>query len=191
MNGEEIKQVCDALRIPVQRVCEVGVHGPNECRATAWPAASLTLIEPLAWCAEPLRMAFPSATVHEVAIGGRLAEVDFIDAGQCSHLAEETITPKTMHWGGDSRQCRVKMVPFAAVDPGNIDVLMADTEGAEWYVLATMRSRPRVIVLEMHSPGHVYQNPHHGLILIWMKTQGYALVRVDEADCLWIRDITL
>ena len=188
MSGEEIRLLCQALRFEPKVVCEVGVHGPPECRAAAFADAELLLVEPLAACAEALRNAFPSAAVHQVAIGATSGRAQFADADQCSHLAGQAISPNTEHWHRPARIVDVNVVPFSRVDPGNIDVLFADVEGAEWDILVTLRSRPRIIILEMHSPGGIYQNPNQGLILTWMSAMRYSLQMVDQSDCVWLRD---
>lgn len=189
MSGEEIKALTDWLGLVPRLVCEAGVHGPNDCRAKAWPGVPWLLIEPLPHLAAMLRESFPKARVEECAIGPVSGRVPFASAGGCSHLVSESITPNSQHWGNREQVIEVESKAFAAIDPGNIDVLLADMEGAEWYLLATMRSRPRVIVLEMHSPGNRYQNPHHGLILCWMNAMGYTLAKVGDADCCWVRGI--
>ena len=53
---------------------------------------------------------------------------------------------------------------LAPVPADAIDLLSVDTEGCEWFVLQTLRSRPAVISIETH--GGLYLNPHRDEIEI-------------------------
>jgi len=52
---------------------------------------------------------------------------------------------------------------FSEIDDGTIDTLIVDIEGAEWFVIKHMKSKPLVVSLETHSlnpscPEHEYIN---------------------------------
>jgi hypothetical protein len=50
---------------------------------------------------------------------------------------------------------------FRDIDDGTIDVLQLDMEGAEWYALLTMKSKPKIITIEMEY--NKYKNPQESL----------------------------
>lgn len=75
---------------------------------------------------------------------------------------------------------------FSSIDPGNIDLLCVDIEGAEWYVLKHLTSRPKVISLETH--GKYYTNPHYALIKEWMNTNNYSVWYKDGSDTVFVHN---
>lgn len=72
---------------------------------------------------------------------------------------------------------------FSSIDPGNIDLLCVDIEGAEWFVLKHLISKPKVISLETH--GKYYKNPNSSQINEWMKSNGYAAWYMDGSDTVY------
>jgi hypothetical protein len=71
-------------------------------------------------------------------------------------------------------------VPFSCLDDGEIDVLAADCEGSEWFVLQDMRSRPWFIRLETS-----YEHPYRQEIANWLAREGYEEIIRDGSDTLW------
>lgn len=81
---------------------------------------------------------------------------------------------------------------FNHFDDGNIDVLLADVEGAEYFVLSHMHSRPQIIVLETHSlnpnyPNHTYINPYIEQIENWMEENNYVIDQMGFGDTVFVR----
>jgi FkbM family methyltransferase len=70
-------------------------------------------------------------------------------------------------------------------DKGNIDILMVDTEGSEWFILKHMISRPMFIFIEMSTEG--YTNPHIDEITEWLNKNNYIKYGQLAADWLLIR----
>jgi hypothetical protein len=65
----------------------------------------------------------------------------------------------------------VELIPFSSVDPGNIDVLNIDCEGCEHCVLDQLRSRPRIIGIE------IWPNDPFGIHNItWLESNNYRIV---------------
>lgn len=81
----------------------------------------------------------------------------------------------------------VEGVTIDKFDDGNIDVLLSDTEGCEWYCLKYLKSRPKIIILETH--GNNYTNPFIDEIMTWMSENNYSLTARDGEDSLFIRKI--
>lgn len=74
---------------------------------------------------------------------------------------------------------------FSELDDGGIDLLSIDIEGAEWYVLKHLRSRPQVITLETHAGE--YRNPNIASIEQWMRENGYDVWFIDHTDTVYVR----
>lgn len=77
----------------------------------------------------------------------------------------------------------VPAITFDTIDDGKIDLLSIDIEGAEWFVLKHMKSRPAVISIETH--GKYYINPYFEQIDQWMDTNGYKLWYKDKSDSVY------
>ena len=80
---------------------------------------------------------------------------------------------------------RVPAITIDQIDDGNIDVLLSDTEGCEWFCVKNLKSRPKLIVLELR--GQRYINPHMNEILDWMAGNSYAIAAYDQTDFVFIR----
>lgn len=173
-------------------VCEVGVNAPELCRVAELYALGPTtiLVEPLPRHVDALRKRFPDAVVIGAAIGQKTGKAQFRDHEQCSHFEDQVYCPghvNKFHSPDSGEVIEVPVVRFEEIDPGNIDLIAVDTEGAEWFVLQTMRSRPKAIVLETHLTGFPYKNPHMAEILKWMNQNGYQKLCNDESDTCWVR----
>jgi FkbM family methyltransferase len=81
----------------------------------------------------------------------------------------------------------VEAKTFDQFDDGTIDVMDIDIEGAEWYVIERMKSRPRAIFIEME--WDKYRNPHFSEIQKWMKDNYYYKAEVCGASHCYMRII--
>jgi FkbM family methyltransferase len=75
----------------------------------------------------------------------------------------------------------VPAVTFDKFDDGTIEGLMVDTEGAEWYVIQRLLSRPSVICVEMEGPCG-YKNPNFEKITEWMRSENYRLNSIERVS---------
>ena len=78
----------------------------------------------------------------------------------------------------------VQAVPFSSVDSGCYDLVLVDIEGAEWNVLSTMKSRPKVLCLEMRAGE--YKNPNTDKIDRWLEENHYQLWKHHNTDSIYI-----
>jgi hypothetical protein len=60
----------------------------------------------------------------------------------------------------------VEGITLDSIDPADIDILLVHVEGAEYYVIKHLLSRPKIIVLETHYRNFV--NPYMREIDHWM-----------------------
>ncbi len=85
----------------------------------------------------------------------------------------------------DKDAYEVEAVTIGQLDNGEIDVLLADVEGSEWFCLNGLKSRPKMIMLELF--GWQYINPYIECIMDWMKQNGYTIIDRDDTDVLFVR----
>lgn len=78
----------------------------------------------------------------------------------------------------------VNAITIDQIDDGEIDVLLADVEGSEWFCIRGLISRPKIIILELY--GWKYINPYINEILHWMEENNYILKESDISDALFI-----
>ena len=82
----------------------------------------------------------------------------------------------------------VNFIEFNQIDDGTIDILFADCEGAEWFVINKMISRPKILCIETHSP-HGFKNKFLPEIEKWMENNQYIKINSDSSDDLYILNI--
>lgn len=182
-------------------VMEVGVNEPDKCSLSAFihDGVDAVLVEPLPWCAENLRKAFPSARVIEAACGETEGSVRLYDRGEGSWIEDVAVGnapdehPKHSHMKRETfdkgfiRQ--VKSIRFdTSLDPLMPDILCVDIEGGEWLVIGQMhRSFPRIVRVETHFSHSGYRNQDSQRILDRMTSLGYRKLMEDQSDTLFIR----
>lgn len=185
--------------VPIRHVCEIGVNEPDKCSLKEFIADGVrtTLVEPLPWCVENLRKAFPSANVIEGVVGQTSGIVRLYDRGEGSWIEsvpqgkapDEHPNHSAMKREAFEAQFvrNVRSYTFDEIDTGDIDILCVDTEGAEWFAIEKMRSRPRLIRLEMHFINSGWRNPFTDEINARLQELGYKRLMEDVSDVLWIR----
>ena len=85
----------------------------------------------------------------------------------------------------DEDSYTVKGITIDKIDDGEIDVLLSDTEGCEWFCIKNLISRPKLIILELRGQGYV--NPYFNEIMDWMLVNNYGLVGYDYTDFAFVR----
>ena len=194
-------ELCDLGISTPRRVAEVGVNEPDKCSLLGFVQRGIPaiLVEPLPWCAEHLCAAFKDHPVQviEGVVGDKDGSVLLYDRGEGSwiedvpaggapdeHHRHSSMTRDTF----DPRFTRsVRSYRWANIDPGDIDILCVDTEGAEWFVVREMVSRPALVRLEMHFTHSGWVNPHADKIRQRMTEMGYVVIGEDVSDVLWAK----
>lgn len=193
-----MKKLLDIVRrfkLPHETICEVGVNDPaksqlNEFFGQDTEMKKAILVEPLPRhqaALRQLRRMDPRVTIIPCAIAPRPGLVKLYDLDQSSFLTDLPTSPARANEGfKHGPMIEVLGITFDFIDTGLIDILAVDVEGAEWFVIDHLVSRPRLICLETHRLGHPYVNPFMKQIGNWMELEGYARVAKDEADTLWV-----
>lgn len=174
----------------IAHVAEVGVYYSKDCVVAPLIAKGVraTLVEPLPECVVELRAAFGKMAhvrLFPVAVSYEEGQVDLMidtataknpDAAASSYIIDAG-SPFLTRTGSNllfDNAIRVECVTFDTIDTGDIDAIHIDVEGLEWAVISKMKSRPKVVSVEMYGPSE-YVNPHEKEIHEWLKDNGYVL----------------
>ena len=194
----DLYAIAKAIGLNAVSVAEVGVNGPEKCSLTEFidAGARAILVEPLPWCVEGLRARFPTANVIEAVCADAPGTVRLFDRGEGSwidHVPEGCAPDEhPKHSGMLRREFNaaylrdVQAVTFDTIDPGDLDILCVDVEGAEWFVIQRMKSRPRLVRVETHFACSGYRNPFFSEICDFMAKNGYRKIIEDVSDSLWV-----
>lgn len=173
-------------------VAEVGVYKPQTSNIYDFIKAGVrtTLVEPDPRSIQQIKDHFrdrSNITLHEVAIFDRAGEIELVQREASTFVSELKASPAIQNDNyqvSDGDKFVVQAVPFDKIDDGSIDLISVDVEGAEWFVLKTMRSRPAVISLETH--GAAYVNPYIDEINRWMTDNGYRAWYKTGSDTVFV-----
>jgi len=127
--------------------------------------------------------------LFNVAIGDEPGKLKLYDEGTSSSLAGVS-SPFAQHRKEDPEAKPYHMVDVKRVsdfDTGDWDILRVDTEGAEWFCLKHLVSRPREIVVEIYNDLATYINPHLWEIQDWARREGYRLTSIQDSDFIYTR----
>jgi FkbM family methyltransferase len=181
--------------------CEVGVHNWEFCRLhdPIKDNKVVILVEPLPACFKSIEINVKdknNVILYNCAVADFDGQTTIYNEGQSAFIKE--IRGKApCHQNGyfdvvGGRQIQqneiinVKTSLFRHIDPGNIDVLLVDTEGCEYFVLKHLISRPVVIAVETHYRN--YKNPYMKEISDWMALNKYRIWYKTISDTYYIRD---
>lgn len=121
----------------------------------------------------------PNVQIHPFAMWKENTRVNFMLEGATSHI-EGLQAPCVVNDGIYSTNViEVEARTFDQFDDGTIDIMDIDIEGAEWYVIERLKSRPKVIVVEMAWGNYI--NPHFTEIQKWMKDNFYYKFQEESA----------
>jgi FkbM family methyltransferase len=181
------------LGIDIKRCCEVGVFYASTCHLRGFAEAGVPtmLVEADPKCVADLRAAFgargnvqivPNAIWHE------RTELTFYRANASTYVGSVSESPALVNDSYKPKEedaFRVTAVLFSDVDPADLDLVLIDVEGAEYNVLQTMKSRPKVLSLELRAGR--YLNPNYTKIVAWLEQNDYRLWFHNNTDSVYIR----
>lgn len=137
--------------------------------------------------AQLLQTAYPATKILHAAITENAGPVKVYEQ-EASSFVQGIISPAKVNDGyteNDKDAYEVRGITMDMIDPGTIDVLLADVEGSEWFCLKHLKSRPAVIILELF--GWQYVNPYIREIEEWVRVNGYTYKDRDQTDALFIK----
>jgi|688.fasta_scaffold556287_2 FkbM family methyltransferase len=130
----------------------------------------------------------PNVKIFNYAIGDFDGESFFYDDETSSSLDGiqspiiQNDTPER-----NKNKIKVNVRKISNFDDGSIDYLRLDTEGAEWFTLKHLVSRPRQITVEIYNDLATYINPYLLEIEQWAALNGYTRVAVQDSDFIYER----
>lgn len=189
---ERLYQMCQHKTLPIHKVCEVGVYFPETSNVLRFiqDGTPALLVEADPLCIERIQQAFaayPQVNIFPVAIWDEPGTVTLYRAQASTFVSTVEGAPALVNDGYQAEEAdrfTAEARRFSELDPGDIDLLSIDIEGAEWFVLKHLQSRPLVIALETHAAQ--YTNPHLPEIMAWMQKNGYALWFLDNTDSVYV-----
>jgi FkbM family methyltransferase len=172
-------------------VCEVGVYLPETCSVRPYilTGKKVSLVEANQVMVERIRQAFrdyPLTKVFPYAVAGQPGKVTLYNRGASTFIdsVKSPAIVNDQYTKSDKDRFEVEAKTFDQMDDGTIDVLCIDVEGAEWYVLDKLVSRPDLISVETH--GKYYINPRLKEIREWMRAKGYRIWYKDKSDSVFV-----
>lgn len=188
----ELYRRCKTKRYAPTSVVEVGVYIPETSNVINFieDGVKTLLVEADPKTVEKIKARFGSfrnVVCKQVAVFdyngtvklAQRASSTFISSLKSPAVVNDSYTIK------EEDEFEVSAITFDTIDDGKIDLLSIDIEGAEWFVLKHMKSRPIVISIETH--GKYYTNPYFEQIDQWMKANGYKLWYKDKSDSVYFR----
>lgn len=179
-------------KIRFTHVCEVGVYYPETSNILDFIRQGIraTLVEADPESVEKIRNYFLNENVRIIPVAvwddnGMISLSKARASTFVSLLPQSPARANDNYRVSDAETFTVAARKFSEIDDGSIDLLSADIEGAEWYVIKHLRSRPKIISVETH--GKYYSNPYLPEILQWMKEHNYALWYKDNSDSVFVR----
>ncbi len=130
----------------------------------------------------------PNVTFYPIAISDHNGKIKLAKHGASTFISTLKSSPAIVNDNYElahEDEFVVQCKTFDQIDEGTIDLISIDIEGAEWYVLKNMRSRPHVISIETH--GGCYLNPYLKEIKSWMKDNHYAIFYKDKSDSVYVQ----
>ena len=176
-----------------KQICEVGVYLPEESNVLHFikNGIATTLVE-----ADPNYMQqckdyfakYPQVNYVEAAVYDKKGTIELCRKASSTFISSLDASPALVNDGykvADEDKFTAQSITFDEVDNGQIDLLSVDIEGAEWYVIKHMTSRPPVISLETH--GKYYINSKITEISTWMAKNNYQIWYKDRSDTVYVK----
>jgi FkbM family methyltransferase len=176
-----------------RNICEVGVFLPEQSNLLGFifDDVKTTLVEAHPEYVIKIRDYFSernNITVIEAAVCDFKGKVELIKRESSTFISQLKSSPALINDNykiDDKDKFIADSILFSEIDSGNFDVLSIDIEGAEWYVIKYMVSRPEVISIETH--GKYYTNPFISEIKEWMVKNNYLQWYKDGSDTVYIK----
>lgn len=196
MKPKAIYTKCLEKNFLPQHVAEVGVYLPETSNILDFIKKNIrtTLVEADPQTVKAIENYFDSQypiTIFPVAIFDKNGTIELSKKGSSTFISELKASPALIN---DQYQIQendkftVEAKRFDEIDDGTIDLLSVDIEGADWYVIKYMKSRPAVISIETH--GKYYTNPFQKEILGWMQANDYQIWFKDASDSVFVKNGT-
>lgn len=186
-------EIYENEKLDVKIVCEVGVYYPETSKLKEFIDKGIhaILIEADPICVEQIKQYFHGKyiKVFPFAVWDKEETVTLYRSQASTFLEGINDSPAIVNDNykldkKDSFTVEAKL--FSSMDEGNIDILSIDIEGAEWFVLKHLVSRPKLINIELRAGK--YSNPYKNEIENWLISNNYKLLIHDDTDSIFYRE---
>jgi FkbM family methyltransferase len=192
-NRKQLFRKIRGKHLKIQHAAEVGVYHPEASNIFDFVREGIrtTLVEPDPESIRRIKEVWggsANVTLYPKAIYPKRGPVKLLQRQASTFLAELPASPALVNdsYSLDEKDAFLaEAVPFSDIDDGTIDVLSVDIEGAEWFVIQSLASRPQVISVETH--GKYYQNPYLRELKRWFADNGYAIWYKTNSDSVYFR----
>ncbi|MDR3366954.1 MAG: FkbM family methyltransferase [Prevotellaceae bacterium] len=182
------------IGIKPNKVAEVGVYKPETSNVIDYieDGIAAVLVEPDPMSIRAIKERFAGYTnvnLHEIAIYDYCGKVELSQRMASTFISDLSQSPAIVndkYFPVEEDKFTVECLTYDKVDDGQIDILSIDIEGAEWFVLKYMKSRPKVISVETH--GKFYLNPFLTEIKRWMADNQYTAWFKNSSDSVYVRN---
>ncbi len=177
-----------------KQICEVGVYKPQYSNLLEFILAGVdtTLVEADPDCIKSINSFFngrKNIKVIEAAVCDFNGEVELCKSESSTFLSKLEVSPALINDNyviSNENKFVAKAVMFSEIDNGDFDLISIDIEGAEWFVIKNMKSRPNIISIETH--GKYYTNPFISEILDWINNNNYNVWFKDKSDTVFVKN---
>lgn len=193
-SANRLFQKVSLAKIDINYVCEVGVFKPDESNILGFISKGIStlLVEADPIYVNNLRDYFKDCSnvqIVEAAVYDYSGSVSLYRREASTFIGEVTSSPALINDNyilSDEDRFEARSILFSEIDNGKLDLISIDIEGAEWFVLKYMRSKPKVISIETH--GKYYVNPNIDKISEWMEKNGYKIWYLEKSDTIFIQN---
>lgn len=176
-----------------QRICEVGVYLPEESNIIGFirDNVATTLVEANPKYVLKINEYFANrnnVSVIEAAVFDFHGKIELCSQESSTFISQLEASPAIINDNlnvTEADKFIANSVLFSEIDKGDFDLVSIDIEGAEWYVIKHMTSRPNIISIETH--GKYYTNPKISEISSWMEMNNYLIWYKDNSDTVYIK----
>lgn len=191
----DLKKVALDNEIDYSVVCEVGIFIASESHIkNLIPTAEKVLMfEAKKQYADDAKRVFGMydyVKIYNVAIFNENRDKLKLYDRNASSFIEGLQAPNVVNSGykpNEAHAFYVEARTFDTYDDGDIDILTCDIEGAEWFMLEKMISRPKILCLETHHKKLGYRNPYMNNISKWLNNNGYVKYCDDITDTVYLK----
>lgn len=181
-----------ARNIIFKHVCEVGVYLPETSNVIDFILAGVkaTLVEADPQTVKKINEYFAGYDIHvfPVAVWDHNGVIKLSKAAASTFVSTLKSSPALVndqYQVDENNTFEVPCKVFSEIDDGTFDLVSVDIEGAEWYVIKNMVSRPKVISIETH--GKYYVNPFINEISSWLEKENYQVWYKDGSDTVFFQ----
>ncbi len=175
-------------------ICEVGVYLPEDSNLKDFIHANVptTLVEADPTYVEKINKYFANrknVKVIEAAVYSFKGKIELCRQKSSTFISELKSSPALINDNckvDKSEKFLANSILFSEIDHGHFDLISIDIEGAEWYVIKHMISKPNIISIETH--GKYYTNPNINNIVDWMNNNNYTKWYKNDSDTVFVKN---